>query len=108
MEGNALCNSGQNEEANALLVSAIRLISGSTMTSKQQTVVTGGDCNSLLARLDEELGVGSKRKKVANGPQARQLRSLAAAYCKDGDQERANEALVEAFRMIGRSSAISN
>ena len=78
------------------------------MSSKQQTVITDGDCNSLLARLDEELGTGSKRKNVANGPQARQLRWLGAAYCKDGNQERANEALVEAFRMIGRGSALSN
>ena len=77
VEGNALCNSGQQAEANVLLLSAIRLISGSTMSSVLQTVIEKNDCNGLLERLDKELGVGSSRREVVNGPQARQLRSLA-------------------------------
>jgi hypothetical protein len=108
VEGNALCNSGQQAEANALLLSAIRLISGSTMSSVLQTVIEENDCNGLLERLDKELGVGSNRRDVVNGQQARQLRSLGGAYCREGNQERANEVLVEAFRMIGRSVVLSN
>ena len=108
VEGNALCNSGQQAEANAILLSALRLIGGSTMSTKQRSVISDKDCNGLMERLDEELGVGSKRRKVSNGVQARQLRSLAGSYCKDGNQERANEVLVEAFRMIGRSNVLSN
>ena len=108
VQGNALCISGQQAEANALLLTALRLISGSTMSSKMQTVITEQDCNNLLERLDKELGVGSNRRNVANAPQARQLRSLGGAYCKAGNQDQANEVLVEAFRMIGRSRALSN
>ncbi len=107
-EGNALCKSGRQAEANALLLTALRLIGTSDMPTKLQTVITGKDCNSLLERLDEELAGGSKGRNVPNAVQAKQLRSLAIRHCKDGHQEQANELLVEAFRMIGRSVALSS
>ena len=68
-------------------------------------MITDSDCNSLLERLEEELR-GSARSRVPNAPQAKRLRRLARAYCKEGNQEQANEVLVEAFRMIGRSVAL--
>lgn len=105
-EGNALCRSGQQAEANALLLTALRLIGRSDMPTDLQTVIVDRDCNSLLERLDEELGGGSNARNVPNAAQAKQLRSLARAHCKEGNREQANEVLVEAFRMIGRSVAL--
>ncbi len=107
-EGNALCRSGQQAEANAVLLAALRLIGTSDMPTDLQTVITDRDCNSLLEQLEEELRGGSRARNVPNAAQAKQLRSLAKAHCKDGNQEQANEVLVEAFRMIGRSVALSN
>jgi hypothetical protein len=105
-EGNALCKSGQKEEANAVLLAALRLIGTSDMPADLQTVITNRDCNSLLEQLEEELRGGSRVRYVPNAGQAKQLRSLARAHCKEGNQEQANEVLVEAFRMIGRSMAL--
>ncbi len=105
-EGNALCKSGQEEEAKALLLAALRMIGTSDMPTELQTVIRDNDCNSLLERLDEELRGGSGSRMVPNAPQAGQLRRLAVQHCKDGNQEQANEVLVEAFRMIGRSVAL--
>ena len=107
-EGVALCKSGQQEEANAVLLAALRMIGTSDMPTNLQTVIKDGDCNSLLERLEEELRGGTRARNVPNASQARQLRSLARAHCKEGNQEQANEVLVEAFRMIGRSAAVPN
>ncbi len=76
------------------------------MPTDLQTVITDRDCNSLLERLDQELRGGSNARMVPNAAQAKPLRSLARAHCKEGNQEQANEVLVEAFRMIGRSVAL--
>ncbi len=105
-EGDALCKSGQQAEANAILLAALRLIGTSDMPTGLQTVITDSDCNSLLERLDDELRGGSTARNVPNAGRAKQLRSLARAHCNDGYQEQANEVLVEAFRMIGRSVAL--
>ncbi len=70
------------------------------MPTNLQPVITDRDCNSLLEGLEEEL---SRVRNVPNAAQAKQLRSLARVHCKEGNQEQANEVLVEAFRMIGRS-----
>ncbi len=105
-EGDALCKSGQQAEANAVLLAALRLIGTSDMPTDLQTVITDRDCNGLLERLDKELRGGSTARNVPNAAQAKQLRSLARAHCKEGNQEQANEVLVEAFRMIGRSVAL--
>ncbi len=105
-EGNALCKSGLQAEANAVLLAALRLIGTSDMPTDLQTVIRDRDCNSLLERLEDELRGGSTARNVPNAAQAKQLRSLARAHCKDGHQQQANEVLVEAFRMIGRSVAL--
>ena len=89
-----------------MLLAALRMIGTSDMPTDLQTVIRDKDCNSLLERLDEELRGGSRSRMVPNAPQARQLRRLAVQYCREGNQEQANEVLVEAFRMIGRSVAL--
>ncbi len=82
-EGNALCKSGQQAEANELLLAALRLIGRSDMPTDLQPVITDRDCNSLLERLGEEL---SRVRNVPNAAQAKQLRSLARVHCKEGNQ----------------------
>ena len=104
-EGVALCKAGRKAEANGLLLAALRMIGTSDMPTDLQTVITDRDCNSLLERLEEELR-GSARSRVPNAPQAKRLRRLARAHCRDGNHAQANEVLVEAFRMIGRSVAL--
>jgi len=105
-EGKALCKSGQQAAANVVLLAALRLIGTSDMPTDLQTVITDRNCNSLLERLEGELRGGSRARNVPNAAQAKQLLSLARAHCKEGNREQANEMLVEAFRMIGRSVAL--